>query len=252
MVSQPSNSELKYQKLYRDVREASTNSQTLYELQIRNILEKISNKCEGQALLDRPSLKRARQNQINQDSILDFDQDIFTWSLVRTDFEYFCSFLPLLKQSYAFLDSIKERQPNQVCSEHIIRFKSLFWSLFSEFGPDSFSDQLESQQNSIDRIIEYYASIVKGFKDNYQNESFIERFKILAAITKTCPVRLDLLDRLHNYLSNGAEEKASADDRMYRLFASIFVDRRGNKYCSLRIVSVQKRVRYLTFDTFLW
>ncbi|CAF2120571.1 unnamed protein product [Rotaria magnacalcarata] len=240
MASQPSSTELKYQKFYRELPKASTEAEKRDKRQIVKILNKISKKCGYQAFPDRPSLKPARQNQIIEDNILDLDQNIFTWSLVRTDFEYCCSFLPLLKQSNIFLDSIKQRQPNQACLENIMRFKSLFWSLFSEFRPESVSDRLESQHNSIDRIIKYYASIVKDLKDNYQNGSFIERFKILATLTKTSPVRLDLLDRLHNYLSNGAGEKAPADDKIYRLSARIFVDRHGNKYCSLSIVSVHK------------
>lgn len=77
-------------------------------------------------------------------------------------------------------------------------------------------------------------------QDKYKYGSFIERFKLLAKITKSCPVRYDLLEYLHEDLRCDVLEELASDTLAYKLFVTIIIDRHGTKYYRLRARVVNK------------
>jgi hypothetical protein len=219
--------------------DARTEAEKENKQKISDILNKISATCNGHAESD-------RSNQMDQITFLHLDQNIFNWSCVRTDFEYFSTFLLLLKQSHVFLNRVN--QSSEACTDHYMRFKHLLWTLFSGFAhkpSENLSHHTELANIFETEAIGYYKSILKPEEqDLYRTGSFIERFKLLAKITKICPVRLDLLDRLHKNLAPDNNKKSPSDTRTYRLSAVISIDRHLKKYCRLRACVINKE-----FDT---
>ncbi|CAF1690207.1 unnamed protein product, partial [Adineta ricciae] len=94
--------------------------------------------------------------------------------------------------------------------------------------------------NNAKAIQDYKTILNENEQRAYKDGSFLERFKMLAKITKICPVRLDLLYGLHEDLSGGNVESSSNSDSSYRLSATIMIDRHSTIYCRLRAHAVDK------------
>ena len=192
---------------------------------------------------------------------VDFSQDLFSWSAVRTEFETFDQFLTLL-QDYNSDNHCLNCHDSQTlvnCCECKRQCQRLLWSLFDDFPNRQNSHDrgihsivratTESQK---DEIIAHYVSLIKPEDvQRYLDGSFFTRCNIIAYISKRCPILFHLLPKLHDRLLNSNTANRSCATRtasfvpaelsngfVYSLFAVILIDRRGVAYLRLRIRTI--------------
>ncbi|CAM4828828.1 unnamed protein product [Rotaria magnacalcarata] len=179
--------------------------------------------------------------------IFNVDHDIFRWSAVRTDFELFADFLPLLKKLNDFPDTPPNRAEEQSSQDSPSGIKCLKTTLWSQFSGFMHRSEQNLDETSKETVLEYYRSkLTKDERETYSSESFIGKFKLLSKITKACPVRLDWLNDLQTVLERHSQTyKTSATEpgkqgKTYRLFATIIIDRLSIAYCSFRVQAVHE------------